>query len=186
MSTSPKLRQIVKQETRAIHKYTEDLPIMRQIINQFIRPETYYCYLSQLLPIYEILESLEICPDSVEGIAKLCRKDLEKLQQDHGFSEPVIFPITKIYTEYLSKQFDKCALTAHYYVRYLADAKGGQILKSRLSKIGLPTNVYNLEYVTVEKDIDKMIIDVWDESVFLCETHHAFMAYTAILTTICS
>ena len=52
-------RDEIKKQTRDIHKYVENLPIMKSMINSSITDISYMTYLIQLYSIYNSIENNE-------------------------------------------------------------------------------------------------------------------------------
>lgn len=120
----------LKVLTEDKHKEAEGTKFIQKIFKGEIKEDTYYAYLCQLLPIYEILETrgkqlgLFEGLDGIERHAKI-QEDVNELSGNY-YMMP-LFDETVKYMDYL-KKLDKDALLAHIYVRHMGDMFGGQQL----------------------------------------------------------
>jgi stage III sporulation protein SpoIIIAA len=110
-------------------------------------------------------------------------EDIEEIESAHTVKRSEVKDETNMYLNYLESMKDnKTVICAHAYVRYMADLFGGQIMKRQLTKAGYPTNVYDF-YGDVKtiRGVIATTIEECDETLFICESHHAFTCYALIL-----
>ena len=178
------IREKTKNITKDIHKYVEKLPIMTKIMNKSITPKEYVDYLNQIAHIYKFFEENVIFKSF--GWLLLydkCMEDIEEIESTHNVNRSEVKYETKMYLDYLeSIKYNKTVICAHAYVRYMADLFGGQIMRRQLTKAGYPTNVYNFYGdVKIIRRVIAITIEECDETLFVCESHHAFTCYALIL-----
>lgn len=179
------IRNNIKQNTKDIHKYVENLPIMKKIINKTIIPELYLTYLNQLLYIYKAIENNKFfftlnCDISLYD---KCKLDIDNIKKNFKLNNDNVLEITKIYCNYLENINDFNIFIAHFYVRYMADLMGGSIIKKKLQDL-FPTNVYNIDKKYIS-NIDIIINNnINNKQLFYSEVHHSFSMYSVILTTL--
>lgn len=177
------LRKILKEETKEIHKYVENSPIMAKIITNQVSQEEYLIYLKQIYPIYQVLENHPLFKglEWEISLSDKCYQDISSISvYSNNFEET---KITKIYCQYLEKIDSLEAIIAHSYVRYMADLMGGQIIKKKIQE-WLPTNVYQIENSSsIKKKIIDSIESLGDNSwkLLKAEVHLAFLFYSSIL-----
>lgn len=174
------LRNIIKEETKEIHKYVENLPIMTEIMSGKITIESYSQYLYQIYRIYQTIEKHPLYQELEWNISlsEKCFQDISLITSD---DEEFELEITKIYCQYLEKIDTTEAIIAHGYVRYMADLMGGQIIKKRIED-QLPTSVYQIENSSnVRRKIIETINNSVNEKLLRSETHLAFLFYASIL-----
>lgn len=181
------MREIIKNQTRNIHNYLENLPIMSQIINQKITPQNYINYLNQIKHIYNVIETNN-CYKSLNidiFIYQKCDNDITQIEKLYNIKRSVVYPITNIYCSYLSDIKDPDIMMAHCYVRYMADLSGGFIIKKKLPQ-EWSTTLYDINDLKYKKAIIEYINNkIMNQQIFISEVHHSFMAYSSILS-ICS
>lgn len=176
------LRDRIKTDTKNIHKYVENLPIMKQILESNITPQKYLNYLCQLKHIYRAIETnyyYEML-DWDFNLYQKCNHDIEELQKKFNLKTPEILPITQIYCDYLAK-LTIIHISAHAYVRYMGDIYGGSIIKNKLDT-EWSTTVYDIENKDTKKQqIIQFINELYCYDIFKSEVNSAFMSYASIL-----
>lgn len=179
------LREKVKLATKDIHKYAENLPIMRKIISAIVTPSEYINYLNQLFSIYKTIEDHPVYKALNWNISlkNQCQLDINHIKKTLTPTTPTFYTleITDIYVDYLNKIETKEQMIAHAYVRYMADLMGGKIMCSKIRHI-LPTNVYSTDKAAIKKIVKSINEEINDELLFTTEVHNAFMSYISILS----
>jgi len=186
-----KLRDRAKQSTEKIHRYVEQAPIMRAIIDGQVKGSDYLQYLVEIRDIYWILENritVTYLRDSmgVAGMTAKIQRDIEQITKKLGVTEPQCRLPCQSYVEYLnsivsSSDQNLTRIMAHVYVRVLADFSGGKILRERLMQLGYPVESYDIDIVARDQIIDWINQQASDSVAFMGDCHIAFLSYAAIL-----
>ena len=72
------LRKKAKALTARIHKYVENLPIMKEIMSSELNPERYLKYLIQIRAIYNAIESIIDNENLLIKMSKKCTEYFDK------------------------------------------------------------------------------------------------------------
>ena len=173
------LRQLIKKQTKDIHKHVENLPVIKKILSCEISNENYSQYLTQLLYIYKELEEHKFFKKlNIDKLYNKCKMDIDQL----NVPDLQILDITKIYCNYL-KDIDNFDLfVSHCYVRYMADLMGGQIIKNKIQN-KFPVNVYDIDKKNIPIIVN-FVKNVNDDKLFCTGVHHSFSLYSSILLTL--
>lgn len=176
-------RKEIKSYINDIHRYVENLDIMKHIMNSTISDISYLKYLIQLYSIYNSIEHNEQFKKLGWNInfVTTCKKDIDIIL--NNISNQEILEITAIYSNYLKNITNTDMIVAHAYVRYMADFYGGTIIKKHLPS-HLPLNVYKIDKSIKTNITDYIENNVQNKELFLSEVQHAFMAYSSILNKI--
>ena len=178
------IREKAKNITKDIHKYVEKSSIMTKIMDKSVTPKEYVDYLNHVAHIYQFFEENVIFKSfGWISLYDRCMEDIEEIESAHTVKRSEVKDETNMYLNYLESMKDnKTVICAHAYVRYMADLFGGQIMKRQLTKAGYPTNVYDF-YGDVKtiRGVIATAIEECDETLFVCESHHAFTCYALIL-----
>ncbi len=130
----------LKEQTKDLHETAENNPFAQRLLSGNISINEYACYLTNLEPIYNTIESIaqeiKLLSDDMLPIKRteLIREDLAELKQ-MGADHCVILESTIHYINYL-KHLDKDKILAHLYTRHFGDLYGGQILKAKVPGSG--------------------------------------------------
>lgn len=177
------LRDQAKNSSKRVHKYVENLPIMKQILSSSVKPDKYYNYLIQIQAIYRSIENNK-CFDQFNlrlDCDKLCQNDINQMKNKFLLlDQGKIFEITNIYCQNIDQINNPDLLAAHIYVRYMADLMGGKIIKN-IIKNRFPTSVYDLDLGCKDVIVDYINNKVRNKELFLSEVTSAFMSYASIL-----
>ena len=184
------LREIVKEETKLIHKKVEQTGIMKKIVNKTIAPDEYHQYLVDMHQVYSALHHvlrstvrIPHCPNHEQKIMV----DIKQIQEKWGleYKEPSLSCMSYIrYLKSILLTTDEniSRFMAHIYVRYLADLSGGSILKKFLLDMNYPVNSYDFSSFDIKEQIVSFINDqVLSDTAFIGDVHCAFLCYDSIL-----
>jgi len=173
-------RDEVKKLTKDIHKYVENLPVMKAIIASEITPQSYIDYMYQIHLIYEAIES-NGCFAELGWNVKLADSylnDIVNLENMFGIERSDCFGITNIYRKYLKDLDNLDSLSAHAYVRYMADLMGGSIINK---KIPWSSTAYNIDRSAIKIISEYVNKKVDNKQLFISEVYNSFMSHAAIL-----
>lgn len=118
----------IKLSTKVEHDNIEKHPFVDSLIRGKLSDTQYACYLLNLIPIYESIENkLELSNELRRS--HLMRQDLEKYQKLLGSLGDMFF-----YHDWLMSLFDKdkFSISSDFYIRWLGDLYGGQILSKNI------------------------------------------------------
>lgn len=126
------IARYIKKETKFKHDLIEQHPFIVKLIDKTITDKEYAIYLKNLLPIYKSVENAFFNKDTFPELYRstLIKKDLEQYERDLGkISSKYIFN-----KEWLLKfkKKNETMKKSELYIRWLADAYGGQIIKKGL------------------------------------------------------
>lgn len=179
-------RAVIRQNTKNIHKYVESLPIMESIMKQTITPKAYIDYLMQLYAIYNAIEMhpLYTSLNLKLHLSGLCYNDVLNIKAKYNIpeSDTNILKVTKLYCDMILNINDKNALLGHCYVRYMADLKGGQMIKKVLPK-EWSTQVYDIPGKYADMIINH-INELDDIQLFESNVNLSFMSHLSILSLV--
>ena len=179
------LRKKAKALTARIHKYVENLPIMKEIMSSDLDPKRYLKYLIQIQGIYNAIESNKTYSELGWNVylSENYQSDINSIQTMFGICEYEYLEITDIYASYLSSIKNKDALAGHAYVRYMADLFGGSFMANKLYN-KFPIEAYNIDRKNIKIITEYINNNIENKELFLSEVHNAFMSYAAILQII--
>jgi heme oxygenase len=128
-----KLSKLIKQKTKATHDSIEQHPFYRKLISGELDDKKYLIFLFNMLPVYEHIENELLIP---LGYKDLVRSD-KILKDIEAYEAYLNFKVDESYFYNLPwlKQLEGkslFSLKAHFYVRWLADMYGGQVLKKKV------------------------------------------------------
>ena len=126
------IARYIKKETKFKHDLIEQHPFIIKLIDKTITDQEYAIYLKNLLPIYRGVEKALLNKNSFFELYRspLIKHDVEQYEKDLGkISNKYIFN-----KEWLAKfnKKDRILKKSELYIRWLADAYGGQIIKKGL------------------------------------------------------
>jgi len=145
---TPSLSQFLRESGRAGHEAVERCEFFHRIASGNLTRAHYTAYLARLTPVYEALESaFDAMPtDSplatlrIPGLWRAARLHSDLLVLCGEAARPVDCVPLAAHIDSLA-QGSPHRLVAHYYVRYLGDLSGGQILAPVLARsLGLTTD----------------------------------------------
>ena len=176
------LRNNIKKETVDIHKYVENLSIMKHIMSKTVNPETYINYLNQIYHIYLAIENnlLYVKLGWNIFLSKKHSNDIKSLETKYNVSKKKILPITKIYCSYIKNIKDLDTIAAHCYVRYMADLMGGKIIARKLPD-DWPKTVYDTNRSKSNIITNYINKEITNEALFSSQVHNCFLSHASIL-----
>lgn len=176
------IRQSIKENTKDIHRYVENLPIMKEIVGRTVGPEAYTNYLVQIRAIYSAIENNPAYTRLGWGLSLEGNygRDIDEMKKMFKIDHVSISEITSIYCRYLSELIDSETIAAHAYVRYMADLMGGSVIKRRLNSEWSST-AYDLDRGGKDIIIEYLNNEIQDSDSFLREVYNSFMSHAAIL-----
>jgi len=120
----------IKLETKANHDVIEQHPFIDLIIKGKMTDLQYAAYLSNVYPVYDIVESKLLTPKSILARTNYIRKDIEQ------YSNFLKTDLSRLYVndEWVQKlgSGDELDVLAAFYIRWLGDLYGGQILAKNI------------------------------------------------------
>lgn len=120
----------VKLETEANHDAIEQHPFVDLIIKGKMTDLQYAAYLSNVYPVYDIVEKKLLAPQSILARTNYIRKDVEQ------YSNFLNTDLSRLYVndEWVQKleSGDELDVLAAFYIRWLGDLYGGQILAKNI------------------------------------------------------
>lgn len=170
-----KLAKLVKEKTKETHDNIEQHDFYRKLVAGELEDKKYLIFLFNILPVYEYIENELLIPAGYKDMIRsdLILKDIEK------YEEALNFRLEEKYFYNLPwlKQMEgksPLQLKAHFYVRWLADMYGGQVLKNKV-RFG---NKYSFNDIrkTIKRArvfIDKSLTDK-NVDIFIKEANKAY------------
>ena len=179
------LRKKAKALTARIHKYVENLPIMKEIMSPNLDPKRYLKYLIQIRAIYSAIESNKTYDELGWNLylADNYQCDIDSTQTMYSISEYEYLEITDIYASHLISIKNKDALAGHAYVRYMAELFGGSFMANKLHN-KFPVEAYNVDRKCIKIITEYINNNIENEELFISEVRNAFMSHAAILEMI--
>jgi len=118
----------IKISTKLEHDNIEKHPFVDNLIKGKLTDTQYACYLLNLIPIYDVIENRLNLDNSLRR-SNLMRQDLDRYQKLLGSLGDMFF-----YHDWLKNLFDKdvFSITSDFYIRWLGDLYGGQILSKNI------------------------------------------------------
>ena len=120
----------VKLETKANHDAIEQHPFIDLIIKGKMTDLQYAAYLSNVYPVYDIVEKKLLTPRSILARTNYIQKDIEQ------YSNFLNTDLSHLYVndERVQKleSGDELDILAAFYIRWLGDLYGGQILAKNI------------------------------------------------------
>jgi heme oxygenase len=126
---------VLKNLTWDNHKRAEKTEFMKRLAKRQLSPREYYDFLSNQRVMYQALEDAGERSNLFDGIStvkrtKAIESDLEHLERIHAFRSGALLNAASDYVRHIEEiSSDSNKLLAHFYVRYMGDLYGGQILK---------------------------------------------------------
>jgi len=170
-----KLSKLIKEKTKATHDSIEQHPFYRKLISGELEDKKYLIFLFNILPVYEHIENDLLVP---LGYKDLIRSD-KILKDIESYEAYLNFKVDESYfynLPWLKQLEDKASLNlkAHFYVRWLADMYGGQVLKKKV-KFGEKYKFKNIKK-TISRAREFIDISITEQNVdcFIHEANKAF------------
>lgn len=128
-----RLSKLVKEKTKSSHDKVEQHPFYRKLVTGELDDKKYLIFLFNLLPIYEFIENQLLIPHGYKDLVRSNNilQDIDKYEKllNYKLSEKDFYNLLWV------KQIEAkppYLLKAHFYVRWLADLYGGQVLKNKV------------------------------------------------------
>lgn len=128
-----KLSKIIKQKTKATHDNIERHPFYKKLITGELDDKAYLIFLFNMLPVYEHIENELLIPAGYHDLVRSDKilKDIELYEKHLNFKVDESYFYNLPWLKQLEGK-SLLGLKAHFYVRWLADMYGGQILKKKV------------------------------------------------------
>lgn len=120
----------IKEATQPLHSQIEAHPFISRLISEKLSDIEYAVYLSNLFPVYEKVERKLLGPSSILARKKFIEKDLNDYSKFLNVNLEDFY-VNKDWAESLDEA-DNYKLTAVFYIRWLGDLYGGQILAKNI------------------------------------------------------
>ena len=123
----------LKEATGIKHKQAETMPFNTRMFKGLLNKNEYLLYLSQLLQIFQTIESKGLPHNSLKRTDRI-QADIDELKSQ-GFTSGNILGSTSAYVDYLSTLSYEQVLP-HIYLNYMAIMFGGQMIKKSVPSSG--------------------------------------------------
>ncbi len=123
----------LKEATGNKHKQAETMPFNTRMFRGLLSKKEYLLYLTQLLQIFQTIESKGLPHSSLKRVERV-QEDIDELKSG-GSVDGIILNSTKAYVDYLSALSYEQVLP-HIYLNYLAIVFGGQIIRKSVPSSG--------------------------------------------------
>jgi len=120
----------VKLETKMEHDAIERHPFVDLIIKGRMTDLQYAAYLSNVYPVYDIVEKKLLTPQCILARTNCIRKDVEQYSNLLNVDLSSVF-VNEDWVQKL-KTADELDVLAAFYIRWLGDMYGGQILAKNI------------------------------------------------------
>jgi heme oxygenase len=136
----------LRNVTQKLHKRAETTGVVEELIRGHVTLDAYLLYQRNLCAVYQTLEAELLRNQSRNGLTDLVRSDLMRYSSIKNDLNAITYgdwettlPVLAATKRYLNQikvasNEDSLAILGHYYVRYLGDLNGGQVLAKLLSK----------------------------------------------------
>ncbi|MHC1774935.1 MAG: biliverdin-producing heme oxygenase [Lentimicrobium sp.] len=150
----------LKEATGIKHKQAETMPFNTRMFMGLLNKNEYLLYLSQLLQIFQAIESKGLPHNSLKR-AERVQADIDELKSQ-GCVNGQVLNSTKAYADYLSALSYEQVLP-HIYLNYLAIVFGGQIIRKFVPSSGKMYDFDNMHEVV--QSIRNVQQDEWADEV---------------------
>jgi heme oxygenase len=150
----------LKEATGIKHKQAETMPFNTRMFRGELNKDEYLLYLSQLLQIFQAIESKGLPHNSLKRTERV-QEDIDELKSQ-GSVDGLILASTKAYADYLSALSYEQVLP-HIYLNYMAIVFGGQIIRKSVPSSG---KMYDFDHVQEAiQSIRNVQQDAWADEV---------------------
>jgi len=128
-----KLSKLIKEKTKPLHDKVEQHPFYRKLVAGELDDKEYLIYLFNLLPIYEFIENKLLIPNGYSDLVRSDKilKDIDLYERYLNFKLEAKHFYNIMWVKQIEEKPDYL-LKAHFYVRWLADMYGGQVLRKKV------------------------------------------------------
>lgn len=150
----------LKEATGIKHKQAETMPFNTRMFRGLLSENEYLLYLSQLLQIFQAIESKGLPHNSLKRTVRV-QEDIDELKSQ-GSVDGHVLNSTKAYTDYLTSLSYEQVLP-HIYLNYMAIVFGGQIIRKSVPSSGKMYDFENMQEVV--QSIRNVQQDEWADEV---------------------